>query len=108
MDMVDKLGIATPLAVLLAACATTAPPPAEVRTIHLVCAKTIPLDISHDGETAVVRNATGTQVTLKRDHDAPAPRYSGSGYALTRQDGIYIFIAPGGSARDCDVVNASG
>ena len=79
-------------------------PVADVRTVHLICAKTIPLDINHDGGTAVVKSASGQQVTMKRDHSSAAPRYAGSGYALMRQDGIYIFTAPDGAARDCDLV----
>jgi hypothetical protein len=90
---------------VLAACATSetpTPAPAEVRTVHLVCDKTIALDINHDGETAVVKSATGKMATLKRDHASAAPRYAGSGYALMRQDGIYIFTAPDGAARECE------
>jgi hypothetical protein len=89
----------------LAACATNetpAPAPAEVRTVHLICDKTIALDINHDGETAVVKSATGKQATLRRDHASAAPRYVGEGYALMRQDGVYVFTAPDGAARGCE------
>ena len=87
----------------LAACVTNqGAPPAEVRTVHLICDKTIALDINHDGETAVVKSATGKQATLRRDHDSAAPRYAGDGYALMRQDGVYIFTAPDGAARGCE------
>lgn len=100
--MVRLRGLSPLLA--LAACATseTAPAPAEVRTLHLICDKTIALDINHDGESAVVKSATGKQVTLRRDHSSAAPRYAGEGYALMRQDGIYIMTAPDGAARSCE------
>jgi len=90
----------------LAACATNEVPPAQaqVRTVHLICDKTIALDINHDGETAVVRSGSGREAVLTRDHNSTAPRYAGSGYALMRQDGIYIFTAPDGAARGCEPV----
>ena len=91
--------------VMLAACTTSETPPpamAEVRTVHLICDKTIALDINHDGESAVVKSASGKQVTLRRDHASAAPRYAGEGYALMRQDGVYIMTAPDGAARGCE------
>ena len=95
----------TSLVMMLPACAPQEPPvsaAAEVRTVHLVCDKTIALDINHDGETAVVKSATGKMATLTRDRASTVPRYAGSGYALMRQDGLYIFTAPDGSARGCE------
>lgn len=88
----------------LAACATSETPPAraDVRTVHLICDKTIALDINHDGESAVVKSASGKQVILRRDHASAAPRYAGEGYALMRQDGVYIMTAPDGAARGCE------
>jgi len=43
-------------------------------------------------------------VTLTRDRASTAPRYAGSGYALMRQDGVYVFTAPDGAARGCELV----
>ena len=101
-----KIGGLVPL-LALAACATGKTPsaaPAAVRTVHLICDKTIALDINHDGETAVVKSGSGQMVTLTRDHASTAPRYAGSGYALMRQDGVYVFTAPDGAARGCEPV----
>jgi len=103
-DVVKPGGLLPLLA--LAACTTgetPAPAPAEVRTLHLICDKTIALDINHDGETAVVKSGSGRLETLKRDHASAAPRYAGSGYALMRQDGMYIITAPDGAARECEL-----
>ncbi|QIK95514.1 hypothetical protein G7076_02585 [Sphingomonas sp. HDW15A] len=95
---------AIPLFAMLAACETTPPSaaPTRVQTLHLICAKTIALDINFDSETAVVKSGSGQLVMLKRDHSSAAPRFAGSGYALMLQDGIYILTAPDGAARDCE------
>lgn len=87
----------------MSACVTT-PAAREVRTTHLICAKTIPLDINHDGETAVVRNWQGKQLTLRRNPAVAGTRYEGSGAAVMRQDDIFIYIASDGSTHDCELL----
>lgn len=91
---------------LLAAGCATQPvrPVSEVRTTHLVCAKSIPLDINHDGRTAVVRNWQGRQVTLTRDNAFPGVKYIGSGVTVMRTDDVFIFIGSDANAYDCDVL----
>ena len=91
------------MALLLAACATTPPPAVEARTTHLVCDRAIPLDVSHDGQTAVVRNRDGQQVVLKRVA-GPGTRYEGSGITVMRNDDVYIYIARDGSTYGCDLL----
>lgn len=88
---------------LLSACATpSVQRPRDVQTTYLICAKTIPLDISHDGKTAVVRNWQGKQVTLKRNLAAAGTRYEGAGVTVMRQDGVYVYVASDGSTHACD------
>ena len=90
------------IAFFLAGCASVPPPATEARTIHLICDKTIPLDVSHDGQSAVVRNRDGEQVLLKRVPTAPGVRYEGAGISVMRTDGVYVFIARDGSTYGCD------
>ena len=78
--------------------------PAEVRTTYLICDKTIPIDISHDGRMAVARNYQGKEVTMTRDHSSPGVRYAGSGVSVMRQNDIYILVGSDGLPRDCDLV----
>ena len=88
---------------LLSACMTlSAQRTRDVQTTYLICAKTIPLDISHDGKTAVVRNWQGKQVTLKRNQAAAGTRYEGAGVTVMRQDGVYVYVASDGSTHACD------
>lgn len=91
----------TSLLAVLAGCAT-ATPAAEARTTYLICGKTVPIDISHDGKNAVVRNADGKQVTLKRDLGFDGVRYTGSNVSVMRQGDIYVFVASDGTTLGCD------
>lgn len=91
------------IALLLAGCATATRPAPEVRTTHLLCDRTIPLDVNHDGQTAVVRDRDGRQVILKRV-PAPGARYEGSGITVMRTDDIYVYIARDGSTLGCDLL----
>lgn len=79
-------------------------PNVDFRTTHLVCAKTIPLDISHDGRNAVVRNWQGRQVTLARETGFPGVKYTGSGVTVMRTDDVFIFIGSDGQVYDCDML----
>ena len=93
------------IAFLLAGCVNVARPAPEARTTHLICDKTIPLDVSHDGQTAVVRNSDGKQVILTRVISAPGVRYEGSGLALMRTaDDVFVYIARDGSTYACDLL----
>jgi hypothetical protein len=91
------------ICLLTTGCATQVAPEArEVRTVYLICAKTVPLDINHDGRTAVVRNWQGRQVTLKRDEAFPGVKYSGSNVTVMRTDDVYVFISSDGKVHDCE------
>ena len=79
-------------------------PTPDVRTTYLICDKTIPLDINHDGQTAVVRNRDGKQVTLRRVPSAMGVRYEGSGLAVLQTEETYIYIARDGSTYGCDIL----
>lgn len=100
--MRNFVGAMLPLVFALAACATNAPPPGDVRTTYLICGKTVPIDVSHDGRSAVVRNWQGKQVTLKRDPAFDGVRYSGSNVSVMRRDDIYVFVASDGTTLGCD------
>ena len=100
--MRNSVGVLLPVIVALPACATNAPPPGEVRTTYLICGKTVPIDVNHDGRSAVVRNWEGKQVTLKRDPDFDGVRYSGSNVSVMRRDDIYVFVASDGTTLGCD------
>lgn len=88
----------------LVGCTSVADRTPDYRTTYLICDKTIPLDINHDGKTAVVRNRDGKQVTLKRVPAAMNVRYEGSGLAVMRTEETYLFIARDGSTYGCDLL----
>ena len=92
------------MSLALAGCTTVPGPAPAFRTTYLVCDKTIPLDINHDGQTAVVRNHDGKQVTLSRVPAATNIRYEGSGLAVMRTEETYIFIARDGSTHACELL----
>ena len=92
------------MALSVAACSTVPPAPTEVRTTHLLCDRSIPIDVSHDGQTAVARNREGSQVTLKRVASAPGVRYEGSGITLMRTEDTYIYVARDGSTFGCELL----
>ncbi len=87
---------------VLAGCATAPVTQPAVQTTHLLCDRTIPIDVSHDGQTAVARNREGNQVVLQRVAAAPGVRYEGSGITLMRTEGTYIYIARDGSTYGCE------
>ena len=91
------------IALIVAGCATVPPPAPDVRTTHLLCDRTIPLDVNHDGQTAVVRDRDGRQVILNRVA-APGARYEGSGITVMRTDDVYVYIARDGSTHGCDLL----
>lgn len=85
----------------LVGCASVTDRAPDYRTTYLICDNTIPLDINHDGQTAVVRNRDRQQVTLKRVPAITSVRYEGSGLAVMRTEETYIFIARDGSTHGC-------
>lgn len=100
--MRNSVELVLPLVFALSACATTVPPAAEVQTTYLICGKTVPIDVSHDGRSAVVRNWQGKQVILKRDPTFEGVRYSGSNVSVMRRGDIYVFVASDGTTLGCD------
>ena len=104
MNKILLAALSVPLTALAAGCVQLSTAPAEVRTTYLVCDKTVPVDISHDGRMAVARNYQGKEVVMTRDRSSPGVRYVGSGVSVMRQDDIYILVGSDGLPRGCDLL----
>lgn len=88
-------------AFLLGGCATTHREPGDLRTTHLVCGGTARLDISHDGQTAVVKSTEGTKIVLKRTTSPLGVQYAGQGGSVLRSGDTYVYTGPSGSPQTC-------
>jgi hypothetical protein len=91
------------ITLLVTSCATDVDRAAgEIGTTYLVCGSSVRLDISHDGRTAVVREAGGQEAILQRVESTMGTRYAGAGVAILRSGETYIYTDPEGHTVSCD------
>ena len=89
----------------LAGCATANPQGSNpVRNTYLVCGSTVRLDISHDGQAAVVREPDGRETVLQRTESTLGTRYAGGGVSVLRSGDAYIYTDRHGDTVSCDLL----
>ena len=91
-------------ALLATGCVSNGPPPTEVRNTYLVCGSTIRLDISHDGQSAVVSTPGEAQAVFKRVQSDHGTRYAGANGSILRADDTYIYTDREGHTSACDLL----
>jgi hypothetical protein len=62
------------------------------------------LDISHDGQSAVLREASGRETILQRVSSTLGTRYAGDGVSVLRSGDVYIYTVRDGSTLPCDLL----
>ena len=91
-------------ALLATGCVSNGPPLTEVRNTYLVCGSTIRLDISHDGQSAVISTPGEGQSVLKRVTSDHGTRYAGDDGSILRAGDTYIYTDRTGHTSACDLL----
>lgn len=86
-------------AAVLAGCATLDRDAPAVT--YLVCGSAIRLDISHDGQRAIVRDSEGRETVLARVPSDLGVRYAGGGISVLRSGSDYVYNGPAGNTAAC-------
>ena len=91
-------------ALLATGCVSNGPPLTEVRNTYLVCGSTVRLDISHDGQSAVVSTPGEAQAVFKRVQSDHGTRYAGANGSILRAGDTYIYTDREGATSACDLL----
>jgi hypothetical protein len=91
------------IALGLASCATEQGyPAAGTGVTYLVCGSAMRVDISHNGHSAIVREADGRETRLQRIKSSLGERYTGASISILRSGDTYIYTDRNGNTLNCD------